>query len=93
MTLITTLLKLDLDMLNGVCTATGGSFLNPMEYIMSILNITLQGVEGVALEQKIIGEDMDKVLKSCNSMADIQSATARTKGSQIRCGGKYYEKV
>lgn len=71
---IAVFMKLDLDILIAVRTAPGGSYLNPVERIMSILNIALQGV---ALERGKMTEALEKVMSNCNSMADVRSASTR----------------
>ena len=50
--LITAFRKLNLDSLIAVRTAPGGSFINPVERIMSLLNLAMQGV---TLEKKKVG--------------------------------------
>ena len=74
--LITDFRRLDLDLLIAVCTAPGGSYLNPVERIMSVLNLAMQGV---ALERKQMGNDVEKVLSTSNSMADIRAAAVKKK--------------
>ncbi len=44
LSLIALFIDLDLDMIVGLRTAPGNSWANPVERIMSILNIGLQGV-------------------------------------------------
>lgn len=51
------------------------SYVNPAERVMSILNLALQNV---ALERKESTEKMNKVLKSCNSMADVRNLAEKT---------------
>ena len=74
--LITVFRKLNLDSLIAVCTAPGGSFINPVECIMSLLNLAMQGV---ALERKKVGDSVEKILQSCNSMSDIRAAAVKNK--------------
>jgi len=55
--------------------APGHSYVNPAERVMSILNLALQNV---ALERKESTEEMNKVLKNCNSMAAVRSFAEKT---------------
>ena len=58
---------LNLDMLIAMQIAPSNSFVNPVERIMSILNL---GLQGVALERKSAGKYETK-LKACHSISDI----------------------
>ena len=55
--------------------APGHSYVNPAERVMSILSLALQNV---ALERKESTEEMNKVLKNCNSMAAVRSLAEKT---------------
>ena len=57
-------------------TAPGNSFVNPVERIMSILNL---GLQGVALERKSVGKYEAK-LKACHSISDIRTASEKDPG-------------
>ena len=63
--------KLKLDMLIAMRTAPGNSFVNPVETIMSTLNL---GLQSVALERKSAGKYETK-LRACHSISDIRSAS------------------
>ena len=68
--------RLDLDLLIAVRTAPapGGSYFNPVERIMSVLNLAVQGV---ALERKQMGDDVEKHSMSCTSMDDIRALAVK----------------
>lgn len=59
----------DLDILVAGRTAPGHSWINPVERIMSILNIAMQNA---ALARTECNSDIEHILKSANSMADIR---------------------
>lgn len=67
--------EMNLDMMILARCAPGHSYVNPAERVMSILNLALQNV---ALERKESTEKMNKVLKSCNSMADVRNLAEKT---------------
>ena len=55
----------DLDMLAAACTYPGGSYVNPTERCMPLLNIALNGM---ALSLRAMSEEHEKAIKNCNSM-------------------------
>jgi len=59
---------LDLDLLVAARTAPHSSYRNPVERIMSLLNLGLQSV-GVMRQQ--MPEEMEKAVSNANSMDDI----------------------
>jgi len=61
--------KLDLDMLIAARTAPGQSYINPVERVMSLLNIALYGV---SLERTKMDDRYETVLSRCSSMSDIR---------------------
>lgn len=68
--LIALYLKLDLDLLVAVRTPPGHSWKNPVERIMSILNL---GLQCIGLMRGKMSEELEKIMKKCNSMEDIRS--------------------
>ncbi|XP_071122564.1 uncharacterized protein [Mytilus edulis] len=66
--------NLDLDILIAGRTAPGHSWINPVERIMSTLNIALQNA---ALARSECTSDMEQVLRSVNSMAEIRKKAER----------------
>ena len=68
---------LDLDLLIAGRTAPGHSWLNPVERIMSTLNIALQNT---ALARDICTSDQEQVLKSANSMSEIRKKAEKVPG-------------
>ena len=72
---------LDLDMIiTGRC-APGHSFTNPAERIMSILNLALQNV---ATERSKGNDDLEKEIKSCNSMQQIQDKNEKVDSGMVK---------
>lgn len=71
--------RYDLDMLVACRTAPGQSFINPVERIMSLLNLALQGI---ALERSPMAAEYEDLLKSCSSMAEIRETAAKTPSLQ-----------
>jgi hypothetical protein len=66
---------LDLDYLVAVYTPPGHSWKNPVERIISILNLRLQCIDLMC--QKIV-EEYKEILLKCNSMNDIRKETEKT---------------
>ena len=60
--------ELNLDMVFIGRCAPGHSFTNPAERIMSILNI---GLQNVATERSLGGDEFQQIIKTCNSMKAI----------------------
>ena len=71
LSLIALLLNLDLDLLCAARTAPDQSWRNPVERMMSIVNLVLQSV---GLMRKEMSSDTKKALKNCNSLKQIPSA-------------------
>ena len=71
--LICFFLKLNLDMLIAMRTAPGNSFVNPVERIMSILNL---GFQGVTLERKSVDKYETKI-KVYHSISDIRTVSEK----------------
>ena len=69
MALIALYLKLDLDLLVAVRTPPGHSWKNPVERIMSILNL---GLQCIGLMRSEMSEELEQDMKKCNSMDDIR---------------------
>ena len=55
------------------------SFINPVERIMSLLNLVLQGV---ALERSLMSQECENLIKSCSSMAEIRELEHKNSGLQ-----------
>lgn len=66
--LISLFIYLDLDMLVAAHTAPQNSYRNPVERVMSLLNIGLQAV-GV-MRQKM-PDNFEKVIHECNLMQEL----------------------
>ena len=65
-------LRLNLDMLIAVRTAPGNSWTNLAERVMPVLNLALQNV---ALERSRMSPQMESLLKSKSTMAEVHSAS------------------
>jgi len=63
-------LKLDLDLLIAVRTPPGHSWKNPVERIMSILNL---GMQSIGLMRDKMSDDLENLMKKCNSMEEIRT--------------------
>jgi hypothetical protein len=74
LTLISLFFALDLDYLVAVCTPPGHSWKNPVERIMSILNLELQCVGLMRQEMDVESEE---IMSQCNSMNDIRKAAEK----------------
>jgi len=66
--------KLDLDYLCAVRTAPYHSYRNPVERIMSIVNI---GLQAVALARRVMSQEMEAEAEKCNSMKALQAVAER----------------
>ena len=66
--------ELDLDMYIAARCAPGHSWTNPAERVMSLLNI---GLQNCALSRQECAEDIEKLLKNCNSMESIREMTKK----------------
>ena len=69
LSLIALFFMLDVDLLIAVRTAPGHSWVNPVERLMSLLNLAYQNV---AHSREYCSADVEQKLKRCNSMADIR---------------------
>ena len=69
--------KLNLDYLCAVRTAPYHSYRNPVERIMSILNL---GLQAIALARKSMPEEMEVEATKCNSMQALRSVAGRKVG-------------
>lgn len=72
--LICLLFNMDLDYLCAVRTALYHSGHNPVEPIMSVVNLGLQSV-GFAWQE--MSEDVEPEFKNCNSLGDLQTNAER----------------
>ena len=68
--LIALFLKLDLDLLIAVRTPPGHSWKNPVERVMSILNL---GMQCIGLMRSEMDDDLEDIMKKCNSMEEIRT--------------------
>lgn len=59
--------ELELDMFVAIWTAPGHSYVNPVERIMSILNI---GFQNIALERA--SSESDETIKKCKNLEDLR---------------------
>ena len=66
--------EFNLDMLIAVRCAPGQSYINPAERIMSILNY---GLQNCATERARLDEESEKLLKRCNSMAELRTTAVK----------------
>ena len=69
LSLIAMFIALDLDYLVAVRTPPGYSWKNPVERIMSILNLSMQCV-GLMCQK--MSKEMKKLISGCNSLEDIR---------------------
>ena len=81
--LISLFLVLDLDYLVAVRTLPGHFWKNPVERIMSILNLGLQCVG--LMRQEMVGE-LKEIMSKCNNMNNIRKAAEKT--SELKAGLK-----
>jgi hypothetical protein len=72
LSLIAMFIALDLDYLVAVRTPLGHSWKNPVERIMSILNLDMQCV---GLMRQKMNEEMENLISGCNSLEDIHEKT------------------
>ncbi|GES72778.1 uncharacterized protein LOC105326236 [Rhizophagus clarus] len=70
LSLIALFVTLDLDLLVAVRTPPGHSWKNPVERIMSILNL---GLQCIGLMRAEMNEGYEEIMKYCNSMEDIRN--------------------
>lgn len=73
--LISLFLALDLDYLVAVRTPPGHSWKNPVERIMSILNL---GLQCVGLMRQEMDVELEEIMSKCNSMNDIRKMAEKT---------------
>ena len=72
-------IALKLDLLVLMRTAPGQSYVNPVERVMSVLNL---GIQGLATERAACPADTEAALKGANSMKAVQTALANADGEQ-----------
>ena len=73
--LISIFLKFDLDYLCACCTAPFHSWRNPVERIMSILNLGFQSIG--LMRTNIKDENMETIVSRCNSMKELRKAAEK----------------
>ena len=61
----------DLDLLCAARTAPNQSWRNPVEHMMSIVNL---GLQSIGLMRKEVSSEAEKALKNCNSLKQLRSA-------------------
>ena len=66
--------KLDLDYLCAVRTAPYHSYRNPVERIMSIINI---GLQAIALARRVMSQEVEAEAEKCNSMKALRAVAER----------------
>ena len=69
--LLALFLELDLDTMVVMRTAPTQSWANPVERIMSVLNL---GLQGVALARDTMPDEYEKDFKKCHGMTDVRNA-------------------
>ena len=74
--LIALFLNLNLELLCAARTVPNQSWRNPVERMMSIVNL---GLQSVGLMRKEMNLDAEKALKNCNSLKQIRSAGEKYK--------------
>ena len=77
--LISVFLSLDLDMLVAACTAPYNSYRNPVEHVMSLLNI---GLQSVGMMRRKMTVELEKIIHSCNSMQEICNSSSQNPGME-----------
>ena len=70
LSLIALFLNLDLDLLCAARTAPNQSWRNPVECMMSIVNL---GLQSIGLMRKEMSSEAEKALKNCNSLKQLRS--------------------
>jgi hypothetical protein len=70
--LIALFLRLDLDLLIAIRTPPGHSWKNPVERIMSILNL---GTQSFGLMCNEMSDDLENLMKKCNSIEEIRTCS------------------
>ena len=71
LSLISLFLKLDLDFLCACRTAPFHSWRNPVERVMSILNL---GFQSIGLMRKQVEEELESTISKCNNMKQLRAA-------------------
>ena len=74
LTLIAVFLKFDLDFLCACRTAPFHSWRNPVERIVSLLNL---GLQSVGLMRKQVNEEYESVVSGCNSINEARKAAEK----------------
>lgn len=74
LSLIALFLNLDLDLLVAGRTAPSHSWANPVERVMSVVNL---GLQCVGVMRAKMSNEFEKVLAGCNNMKEIRAACTR----------------
>ncbi|CAB4016007.1 Hypothetical predicted protein [Paramuricea clavata] len=69
LSMIALFIELDLDALVALRTAPSNSWANPVEHIMSIVNI---GLQGIGIMRKKGSDDFEKVITKANNMKEVR---------------------
>lgn len=82
LSLIALFKKMDLDYLCATRTASHHSYRNPVERIMSIVNI---GLQAIAIARAEMPQEMEREADKCNSLKALRAAASRTSDFQGAC--------
>ena len=74
LSLISLFLKLDLDFLCACCTAPFHSWRNPVERVMSVLNL---GFQSIGLMRKQVESELESVISKCHNMKQLRAAATK----------------
>ena len=91
LSLIALFLNLNLDLLCAARTASNQYWRNPVERIMSVVNLELQSI---GLMRKEMNTDAEKALRNCNSLKQIPSTGEQYKKEiteSMELKGKHFE--
>ena len=80
LSLICLFLQLDLDFLCAARTAPYHSWRNPVERIMSILNM---GLQCVGLARSEMPEEFEKEVSKCNNLAELRKIASKVSGFEL----------
>lgn len=69
--------ELDLELLVAARCAPGQSWTNPVERVMSVLNL---GLQNCSLSRTACDDDIEKIIRKCNGMEDVRKAEIENPG-------------
>ena len=81
MSLTSLFLELDLDLLCASCTAPFHSWRNPVERIMSILNL---GLQSIGLMRKQVEGRLESTISKCNNMKQLRAAAQKNQSLSMK---------